>query len=78
MHKVIQFIFQSKLLHILIVMLVASLSSQISADTPLGWISNNNPAAYTIDQGELELAASLQAINGTIDFLDVREDFFCQ
>lgn len=46
------------------------------ADTPLGWINNGNMSAYTTTQGELELSASYQAVNGTIDFLDIREDLF--
>lgn len=46
------------------------------ADTPLGWINNGNMSAYTTTKGELELAASYQAVNGTIDFLNVREDLF--
>jgi hypothetical protein len=46
------------------------------ADTPLGWINNGNMSAYTTTQGELELSASYQVVNGTIDFLNIREDLF--
>lgn len=56
--------------------MLAALTTDTFADTPLGWINNNNPSAYTNDHGELEIAASIQAINGAIDFLDLREEFF--
>jgi hypothetical protein len=45
------------------------------ADTPVGWINNNMPA-YTTTKGELEISGSIQAVNETIDFLDLREDLF--
>jgi hypothetical protein len=47
-----------------------------TADTPLGWISNNNMSAYTTTQGELELSGSFNFVNETIDFLDIRKDLF--
>ncbi|MCG8414135.1 MAG: hypothetical protein MI746_07935 [Pseudomonadales bacterium] len=54
----------------------AGISVDLLADTPLGWINSNNVSAYTTTKGELELSGSIQAVNGTIDFLDIREDLF--
>jgi len=48
----------------------------VMADTPVGWISNNTMSAYTTTKGELEISASIQAVNEAIDFLDIREDLF--
>lgn len=44
------------------------------ADTPPGWINAANPSAYTATQGKLELRGSVQVVNSTIDFLNIRED----
>lgn len=60
----------------LVAILVSGLPASTHADTPLGWINNNNMSAYTTTQGELELSASIQAVNGSIDFLNIREDLF--
>lgn len=44
------------------------------ADTPFGWISNENPSAYTTDAMRLEISLSAIAVNKDIDFLDIRDD----
>lgn len=56
--------------------LILAFSSYSFADTPLGWINNGTVSAYTTNQGEFEVSGSFQAVNGTIDFLDIREDLF--
>lgn len=44
------------------------------ADTPLGWIGNENPSAYTIDAMKFEVSIGAIAVNEDIDFLDIRDD----
>lgn len=44
------------------------------ADTPLGWISNENPSAYTQNARTFELSVGAIAVNETIDFLNIRSD----
>ncbi|MCP5357175.1 MAG: hypothetical protein H7A06_03415 [Pseudomonadales bacterium] len=44
------------------------------ADTPLGWISTENPSAYTIDALDAELSLGKVMVNDTIDFLNIRSD----
>lgn len=56
--------------------LLFGLAHDSLADTPLGWVNSSNMSAYTTTAGDLELSASLQAVNGAIDFLDIREDLF--
>ena len=44
------------------------------ADTPFGWLSNENPSAYTTDPMKFELSIGAIAVNDSIDFLDIRDD----
>ncbi len=44
------------------------------ADTPFGWISNENPSAYTTDAMKFEISIGAIAVNDSIDFLDIRDD----
>jgi len=60
----------------LMVLIVLFPINTVMADTPVGWISNNTMSAYTTTKGELEISASIQAVNEAIDFLDIREDLF--
>ncbi|GJM14151.1 MAG: hypothetical protein DHS20C12_25540 [Pseudohongiella sp.] len=59
-----------------LVLASASATNIVTADTPLGWLNNNNMSAYTATRGELELSGSFQRVNDTIDFLNIREDLF--
>jgi hypothetical protein len=56
--------------------LIAGLSTSAPAfpDTPIGWINNNNPSAYTTTRGQFEISGSFLAVNDTLDFLDLREE----
>lgn len=64
------------ILHLTLVALFLLQATGASGDTPLGWINNGTTSAYTTTRGELELSASIQAVNDTIDFLNVRDDLF--
>ncbi len=64
------------ILHLTLVALFLLHATGASGDTPLGWINNGTTSAYTTTRGELELSASIQAVNDTIDFLNVRDDLF--
>ena len=57
-----------------LVALFAILPAAGHPDTPLGWIYNNNPAAYTLPAQSLEANLGALAVNDTLDFLDIRED----
>lgn len=52
----------------------ASFVSTAAADTPTGWISNDNPSAYVLRPGTLELDGALLRVDDTIDFLNFRDD----
>ena len=51
-----------------------TLCTVVSADTPAGWISSSNQAAYTATAGEFEISIAGLAVNSTIDFLNKREE----
>lgn len=63
----------SPLLSCLIVAL-APHGIEVRADTPLGWIDSNIISAYTTTRGELEISASLQTVDDTVDILNIRDD----
>lgn len=53
---------------------LAGLSAGALADTPEGWISADNPSAYTLNGLDFELNIGGIAVNDDLDILDVRED----
>jgi hypothetical protein len=48
--------------------------STAAADTPAGWISNNNPSAYVLSPGSFAVEGALLRVDDTIDFMDYRDD----
>lgn len=58
--------------------LCASLPQTLWADTPAGWISSDNPSAYTTTRGRLELTAALLGVNEDLDVLNIRDDVVAQ
>lgn len=54
--------------------LQAGLASTAAADTPTGWISNNNTSAYALSPGSVELDGAILRVDDTIDFLNFRDD----
>jgi hypothetical protein len=59
----------------LVAPLLVSLSvvPTVYADTPLGWISAQNPSAYTLEKFEWDLSVSGFFVNDTIDVLNFRD-----
>ena len=51
-----------------------SFALPVKADTPLGWINSGNLSAYTTTKGNWDVSGGFQTVNGTIDFLNLRED----
>ncbi|MGH8465205.1 MAG: hypothetical protein ACRER5_13730 [Pseudomonas sp.] len=57
-----------------LIITLASLSATALADTPEGWLSADNPSAYTLGAMEFELNVGGVAVNDTLDVFDVRGD----
>ncbi len=64
----------NKAIRLFVLLLSTSLTAHIQADTPVGWISTQNTAAYTLDPFSVDLRVSGNFINDTLDVLDFRDD----
>ena len=59
---------------VVLVSVLGAISGNVNSETPLGWISHDNPSAYTLSARELEVGLSGFLINDTLDVLDIRNE----